>query len=549
LNLITHIAARTIATRSGRRISVRACLAALAVAIVAPTLVIAWWLASLSAASVREQHEKNILAKASEISAFVDREIVNARHVLVALAGSPYLQASDLEAFHRQASTAAAQLATQIVLHDARRDEQLINTAVPWGESLSRGFPAPRPAGAQAPSHPDGPLVSDVLWGPIVARYLVAVSMPIVIDGASDYLLSVGIWTERFAEIVDKTQPDAGHLVAIVDRQGAVIARSDRHHELVGKVLPSHSDRLLGPSRGVSKSKDLEGVPFLWGDVRSDLSGWTVSVGLPDSTLDADARLVLTRFAAAGSGVLLIALVAAYAIGGRVARAIGVLGIDRAPTREEFRALFESSPNGVVVVDGDGQIVLVNAQMEKHFGYSRGELVGQPVESLLPERLRGDHAGFRTAFARSPQMRPMGSGRDLLGRRASARPSGSRPRSPSATTFAAARCGRRRTSGCGSRTSCTTRPARASPPSCWSSRASRPWSTSATAAAFACFGCGSSRWDTPCTRSPGNCGRHRSTSLDWRARSATTYRNGAGNTASRPTSTAATPGSKRCPTR
>jgi PAS domain S-box-containing protein len=259
--------------------------------------------------------------------------------------------------------------------------------------------------------------VSDVFWGPIVARYLVAVSTPIVVEGAPVYLLSVGIWTERFAEIIDKTQPDAGHLVAIIDRQGSVIARSDRHGEFVGKTLPSNSDRLLGPPRRISKSENLEGVPFLWGNVRSDLSGWTVSVGLPDSTLDADAKLVLARFAGAGSGVLLIAIAGAYAVGGRIARSIGVLGIDRAPTRDEFRTLFESAPNGVVVVDDGGRIVLVNAQMERKFGYSRDELVGQPVEVLLPQDARSGHAGFRKAFARAPQTRPMGNGRDLLGRR------------------------------------------------------------------------------------------------------------------------------------
>jgi two-component system, NarL family, sensor histidine kinase UhpB len=412
LNLITHIAAR-----SSRRASVRTCLAAIVVAIVVPTLLIAWWLASLSAASVREQHEENILQKASEISAFVDREIANAQHVLVALAGSPYLQSRGLEAFYRQASQVARQLATQIVLHDIRSDEQLVNTAVSWGESLSRGFPAPSPGAGESSSRPEGQMVSDVFWGPIVARHLVAVSMPIVVDDAPVYLLSVGIWAERFAEIIAKAQADAGHLVAIIDRQGAVIARSDRHREFVGKMLPANSDRLLGPSQRISKSTDLEGIPFLWGNVRSDLSGWTVSVGLPDSTLDADARLVLARFAGVGSGVLLIAIVGAYALGGRVTRSIGVLGIDRAPTREEFRTLFESAPNGVVVVDDAGQIVLVNAQMESQFGYSREELVGQPVEALLPERIRGEHTRFRMAFARSPQTRPMGNGRDLLGRR------------------------------------------------------------------------------------------------------------------------------------
>jgi PAS domain S-box-containing protein len=246
---------------------------------------------------------------------------------------------------------------------------------------------------------------------------LVTVSTPVIVDGVPAYSLSVGIWAERFADIV-RTHPEPGHLVTIIDRQGAIVARSDRHAEFVGKTLPPESDRrLFGPPRAISKSRDLEGVPFLWGNIRSDLSGWTVSVGLPDSMLDVDAKLVLARFAGAGGGVLLIAIVGMYVVGGRIARSMGTLGIDRAPTREEFRILFESAPSGVMVVDSDGRIVLVNAQMEKHFGYSRDELVGQPVEMLLPERFRGEHARSRRAFSRSPQPRSAGAGLELLGRR------------------------------------------------------------------------------------------------------------------------------------
>src|SRR5581483_5212070 len=64
-----------------------------------------------------------------------------------------------------------------------------------------------------------------------------------------------------------------------------------------------------------------------------------------------------------------------------------------------------------------GEIVLVNAQTEKLFGYGRQELIGQAVEMLVPERYRVKHAGFREGFFASPSVRPMGVGRDLYGRR------------------------------------------------------------------------------------------------------------------------------------
>ncbi|MFF7331682.1 SpoIIE family protein phosphatase [Streptomyces sp. NPDC008150] len=88
-----------------------------------------------------------------------------------------------------------------------------------------------------------------------------------------------------------------------------------------------------------------------------------------------------------------------------------------AGTAEElFRGLMESAPDAMVIVDDAGAIVLVNAQTEALFGYSRSELLGRPVELLVPERMRGRHTAHRGAYTRSgQQVRPMGAGFDLYG--------------------------------------------------------------------------------------------------------------------------------------
>jgi PAS domain S-box-containing protein len=89
--------------------------------------------------------------------------------------------------------------------------------------------------------------------------------------------------------------------------------------------------------------------------------------------------------------------------------------VERAHDR--FRLAVEASPSAMVLVDRAGRVVLANAQAERSFGYARAELIGQPVEVLVPERFRAQHPLHREVFAAGPRAGRIGAGRDLYARR------------------------------------------------------------------------------------------------------------------------------------
>jgi two-component system sensor kinase FixL len=84
---------------------------------------------------------------------------------------------------------------------------------------------------------------------------------------------------------------------------------------------------------------------------------------------------------------------------------------------ERFRRVVEAAPSAMIMVNHEGQITLANQQAEKTFGYPREELLGHPIEILVPERLRPDYRDFRHDYLCNPQAHPIAAGPELFGRR------------------------------------------------------------------------------------------------------------------------------------
>ena len=89
----------------------------------------------------------------------------------------------------------------------------------------------------------------------------------------------------------------------------------------------------------------------------------------------------------------------------------------RSTEERRLRSLLEIAPDAMLAVDQAGVIVLVNPQTEKLFGYLQEEIVGRPVEILIPEQFRERHRGHRGTFSAEPRVRPMGAKLQLFGLR------------------------------------------------------------------------------------------------------------------------------------
>ncbi len=397
--------------------TVRASISALILFIVALALLIAGWLTVRSVADDRARAEQSASKKAREVSHAIDRELLAAKSILTALVSSHYLQNGNVFGFYNQAKQVADQLGVNIVLRDPAQEGAIFNTRRPWG--VASGTSPAALAMEQQALRSNGVFVSNVFFGRNTRKYLVAVAQP-VHTGDQVYVLALLYGVEKFIEVVRGAQLEDQWIATVVGRDDVILARSELPEKYVGThIASSWPSDALEDSVKFGSSRD--GIPFHWFSHRSTVTGWRTSVGVPDSVLDASSKVAVASFVF-GSGLLLaVGFIVAHRLGGSVSKTIGELEAaaltERRRGDEQFRTLFESVPNGIVAVDLDGRIALVNARVEEMFGYARQELIGQPIEVLVPERLRARHVDLRWAFSRAACARPMGAARDLAGRR------------------------------------------------------------------------------------------------------------------------------------
>jgi two-component system, NarL family, sensor histidine kinase UhpB len=384
--------------RSRGRFSLRTQLNVFAAIILVPALIFAGVLTLWSARVERLHLEDNANSEARAVTAVIERNIAFLQITLEALASSPSLESENFNAFFSQAAEVSRKINLQIALRDVHLDQQVLDTAFPFGFPLSGGMQYPRADGEQELLRSGKPIVTNVFSGGAIDQYLVEIAVPVFHGNDLRFVLSADVPLQSFAGLLSSSDTDSEQVVGVIDRNGIYVTRSDQHSKFAGT-------RAGGPDT------------FHWFNRRSDVLGWTIAIGIPDRALLVPITRALACFAAVAFALVIVSIGVSQAWTDRMSPSFGALGIDRKPTREEFEALFESSPNGVMVVDDKGRIVLVNAQIEKKFAYSREELIGKPVQTLIAEQHRGIHLELRQRHASELMAQSMEGGRELYGQR------------------------------------------------------------------------------------------------------------------------------------
>ena len=230
--------------------------------------------------------EERVAQVARSIASSVDRELSRAMVTLETLATSAALEKGDLAAFHDQARRAISPDEAGILLVD-RTLKQLLNTRAPFGTDLPL---TSDPETANQVFATGQRQVSDIFRGVVSKQHVINIEVPVRQSGQGKYVLIMALDAKRFADLLDAQGLANEWMTEIIDRKGAVLARSREHDAFVGQRVDAELLAAKRSSKGVFRARPRDGETVLGASAHSGISGWLISATLPSSIAQSSQR-------------------------------------------------------------------------------------------------------------------------------------------------------------------------------------------------------------------------------------------------------------------
>ncbi len=291
-----------------RLFSTRTHLLLLAFAVVGPLLAFTGILLLRYADAERSRIEQDARDTVNGISIAIDRELIGLQSTLLVLADAPSLKQADFETFHSYASQVASRQNVSIVLRD-QTSRQIVNSSLPWGAPLTEARSL-READEQA-AREGNTVFSGYFVGVQSKRASFALVTPVMEDGQAKYFLRLNVGTSLIDEAIKRSEMNDGYIVAILDREQIIMARSVNPEEFLGTKAQLQNNPVLGEG-GVFVSRNRQGVNLRVFYKRSALSGWVSLVSVPTDILSKPLIKSLTILALIGGLFACMSVVVAW---------------------------------------------------------------------------------------------------------------------------------------------------------------------------------------------------------------------------------------------
>jgi diguanylate cyclase (GGDEF)-like protein len=283
--MLAEPSATTVMTKPVFRIrSINFALYVLVSVCLVPTVLVSITAISYYYTNTREELVATSLRRATSISANVDATIKGVQIGLQTLSHSPALKARDFRDLHRQAQSVVGHLEIGRNIYLMEPDgRQLMNTTLPYGAPLP---PTRNLALVQRVVATGKPSVSDVFMGSVSTIPLVVVAVPVMEDGRVVYVLGTSISAAGMSTVLINSQPPTDWIIAAYDGKANFLARTHDANSVVGSPAPDVLRAAMArqPS-GTLEGSTQAGIPVFAAYARSPLTGWTVSVGIPQAKL------------------------------------------------------------------------------------------------------------------------------------------------------------------------------------------------------------------------------------------------------------------------